>query len=261
MLFQPSFACSKRNMANISDMAIDSDGSDDFEDDDDVSIASLDPMEVLANIRHVPTASASRRSPISLKSLCVSKLLAIKLVGDLREQDLYDENGNKKVFTQDEINGALNTFANPSFQNDVNDLKKCCDFTSPYGDASWFPWCYKDFVALQRYGEVLAIASVANPTAQLLARNRINSLLKERSPWCISDPLTVDNPSGVTIKVGKSVLKHEMELASFLNGAISSMEDEDYVLHEHGRAFMKKWLSPYFVDCTHESGDVLMKPI
>ena len=208
--------------------------------------------EMFDKLDQVPMAQVEKRNPISLQSLCVIKILSTKLAEHHElTQEFKDVNGNP-LDNVDEIKKIMEAFADPECEKDHDNLYECCRIVSPVVD-NWFPRCDREFEMLRELGNFMALASVNDPAAELLARNAYSAFMNQLPEDHEYAP-TFESMRGLGVALGVSINKGKNQLVKILSDILTSSEDQDRAIRNHTRAFMKKYLPDDFIDGFIESG-------
>jgi hypothetical protein len=222
----------------------------------DYDNASMTPLlvaeevsdETISEINAVPTVEASKHNPNSLVSLCVAKILTMKMVEHQNlTQALIDLDG-VPVQNIDELEGKFSMLLNPIFEQDFNDVSDCCQLVGGF-DYWLLPNLWRELYLLKTYGVILALVAYNTPSSVLLARNYFSNVVGPKQATLSSYfgfELTLENLPNIATTLGRTIYYHCHDIALLFNRQLASYEPKDTVLHKHLRAFMMKYLMNYF---------------
>ena len=203
--------------------------------------------EMIEKVNQVPVAEVKKRNPLSLQNLCVVKILSLKLADHQHLTHQLKDADNNTLENVDDLTKVIEAFADPECEQDIHKLYECCCVVSPTVD-NWFPRCGCEIELLREMGIVLALASIDNPTAELLGRNAFGaflhraSVLQTRLPRYYGYAPRFENLHDLVIALGHTINKHRNDFVKLLLDILDSNEDQDRVIHNHARAFVNKYL-------------------
>jgi hypothetical protein len=251
-----------------------------YEDDDNesaesvsgASVAAMDEFETLMNnpipvsteqieaIDAIPTAADTQRGVLSLTNLCVAKILSMKMAQQ-EELELVDIDGNVIGSGVENINALkakIEMFTNPMFEIDLDNVGACYEVVTHYFE-SYFPQTWREITVLNNLGVIVALATIDNPAAQLAARNFLTNFLERQPPsphrTYFGYYVTFENLPHMAVSLCCSINNISNDLLKLFGEILHSMQNRNEVLHNHVRAFMKKYMpEAHFADDFRQSG-------
>ena len=206
--------------------------------------------EMIEQVNAIPVADLQKYNPLSLQKLCVVKILSATLAEHQENtHEFVDPNGNR-LENADGIKKMMVAFSDSQCETDIKNLYECCCITSPIAD-NWFPYCSREFQVLNELGIVMALACIDHPVAQLLARNAYNTFLNrvaDELPYYYGYAPRFRNLRDLTIALGGAINKRKNQFVKVMLDVLESNVDQDRAIHNHARAFVKKYLITDYVD-------------
>ena len=204
----------------------------------------------LAKINQVPKAMRTKRGVNSLSNLCAAKILTMKLENHQAETHEFADDQGVLHSDLGQLKKYVEMCFDPVFQSDLVNLQMCWEaIPRPELD---IPSLWREINTLKNAGVILALATIDDPQAQLLARNFLETYKEHQAilirPMYYGYLLTAENLPKIAVAIGREVNKQTNSMIILFTTMLFAVEEEENLaIHGHLLPFVEKWLIAEYI--------------